>query len=337
MAEPEHVRVQPENGEYMIKLTKYDFIYHAHVKVGDADPALLQRQQTAVVAFLVRKMLDDLRAPGKIFVFRQNEPLLASDLVDLRQSLARYGRSTLLWIQEARPGHPPGTVDTIDPTLMTGYVRRLALRDSVPDLDAESWLVTLRHAYALWSASQTDVPDILAMTVPGPVMEAPRLDVAFGVDGNAAAAMGYGWSAPEDGFTWAIDDTSLLTLGELPHADDYWLEMDVVPYEVLPGLPAQHLDIAVNGEIVRSYDKLDRGRVACSVPGRLISGRSAIEIRLDHPNASSPSLMAREGDDRRLAIAFRSLSISCVMPPPSQRPAVPDIPVWGIPVWGMPV
>ena len=29
MADPAHIRIQPENGEYMIKLTKYDFIYHA--------------------------------------------------------------------------------------------------------------------------------------------------------------------------------------------------------------------------------------------------------------------------------------------------------------------
>ena len=26
---------EPENGEYMIKLTKYDFIYHAHAKIGE--------------------------------------------------------------------------------------------------------------------------------------------------------------------------------------------------------------------------------------------------------------------------------------------------------------
>ena len=60
MADPAHVRVQPENGEYMIKLTKYDFIYHADVKVGQADPEVLHRQQTRTVRFLVDKFIADL-------------------------------------------------------------------------------------------------------------------------------------------------------------------------------------------------------------------------------------------------------------------------------------
>src|ERR1700709_963317 len=41
IADPNHVRVVAENGEFMVKLTKYDFTFHAHVKVGDMAPDVL--------------------------------------------------------------------------------------------------------------------------------------------------------------------------------------------------------------------------------------------------------------------------------------------------------
>ncbi len=147
----------------MIKLTKYDFIYHADVKVGQADPEVLHRQQTRTVRFLVDKFIADLENPSKILVFRQNEPLSAHDLIDLRMALTDYGPSILLWVQEARPGHPPGTVVVADDTLMLGYVSRLATRRNVPDLDLPSWLTcaaqglcdaSYRRRDAVWSGAQ---------------------------------------------------------------------------------------------------------------------------------------------------------------------------------------
>jgi len=52
IADPDHIRLQPENGEFMIKLAKYDFVYHADAKVGHADPEMLHKQQTRAVGFL---------------------------------------------------------------------------------------------------------------------------------------------------------------------------------------------------------------------------------------------------------------------------------------------
>lgn len=52
----------------------------------------------------------DLEKPEKTLVFRQNEELSANDLLDLRAALTAYGPASLLWVQEARPGHPAGSV-----------------------------------------------------------------------------------------------------------------------------------------------------------------------------------------------------------------------------------
>ena len=309
LAAPEHVRVRAENGEYLIKLTKYDFIYHADVKVGAGDPEELQVQHTRSVRFLVDNLIEDLETPEKIFVFRQNEPLLAADLVDLRAALSRFGPATLLWVQEARPGHPPGSVDVIDATFMVGYVKRLAERSRVPELDAESWLVMLRQAWTVWPARHAD-PSAAPLIAP---QQRPlgRVDVVFGVEGNATDLAGFGWSKPENGFTWSIEDRSLLILDTPPDAGDYWLEMDVIPYIAPPQVTAQSLAVSVNGTEVHRFNPLARGMVGCSVPGGLVRGHPRVEILLEHPAAASPRDVAGENDERRLAIAFRTLSLIC--------------------------
>lgn len=304
MADPEHVRVQPENGEYMIKLTKYDFIYHAHVNVGEADPAALHRQQVRNVRFLIDKLVADLEKPEKIMVFRQNEELAANDLLDFRSALAVYGPATLLWVQAARPGRPPGTVTVVDDTLMVGYVTRLARRDNAPDFDLPSWLTMLRNAYAIRPAR----PAMPLQSAASP--SAPkRIDIVFGKEGNAAACLGYGWSGPENGFTWSIDERSVLTMAKPAASNSYRLEMEVVPFIAPPALAAQPLGVAVNGELVHAFDPLPRGKVECAVPSRLLFGRDAVEIVLDHPAATSPRAANGQNDERRLAVAFYRVSL----------------------------
>jgi hypothetical protein len=305
MADPGEVRVQPENGEYMIKLTKYDFIYHAHVKIGAADPAVLHQQQTRNVRFLIDKLVADLENPEKIMVFRQNEELSANDLMDFRRALAAFGPGILLWVQETRPSFPPGTVVVVDDTLMVGYVSRLATRQNAPDLDLRSWLSMLRKAHAIRPQAGTAVP------MKGAAASRPpkRTDILFGTHGNAAALTGDGWSGAEDGFTWAIDDRSVLTVSTPGAADRYWLEMDVVPFVAAPLVTAQKLEVTVNGELIHTFDPLPRGKAGCEVPNRLIHDRDTIEILLAHPGAVTPRAVAGEDDDRRLAVAFYSLSL----------------------------
>jgi hypothetical protein len=298
IADPEWIRIQPENDEYMVKLTKYDFVYHAEKKIGEADPDLLHGQQIRTVGFLARKLLDDLAHPTKIMVFRQNEPLTANDLIDLRVALAAHGPAILLWVQAAQPGHPPGSVVKVDDRLMVGYVSRLARREYVPDLDVASWLAMLRMAYRVHLGADRD-----AATAPA------RTEIVFGKAGNTAGCTGDGWSAPENGFTWAIGKRSVLTIPNPGPGSTFWLELDVVPFVAPPALPAQVLRVTVNGHLVHVFDPLARGVVGCTVPATAFDGRDAVEIAFDHPNAASPRAVAGEKDDRMLAVAFCRLSL----------------------------
>jgi hypothetical protein len=305
IADPEHIRIVAENGEYMVKLTKYDFTYHAHVLVGDMEPEALHQQQCRTIGFLAAKLIQDLENASKILVFRQNEALSGADLVDLRIALSAYGPNTLLWVQEACPGHPPGSVEVADEHMMVGYVRRLAERDSVPDLDFGSWMRVLRRASVI--ASQA----LEGRLVPVPEARPSRTELTFGLEGNAAPVLGWGWSGPEAGYQWAVGERSLLTIAVPGEADEYWLEMDVVPFVKPPLLPRQRLDVLIGDTLVHSFVSLPRGEVGCVVPGHLVAGQAEIEIVLDHPNAASPMLVAGEGDDRRLGVSFRRLALVC--------------------------
>jgi len=305
IADPNHIRVNGENGEYMVKLTKYDFTYHAHVNIGDIEPEVLHQQQIRTVRFLAEKLLADLENPSKILVFRQNETLLASDLIDLRIALSAYGPSILLWVQEACTGHPPGSVEVADERMMVGYVRRLADRENVPDLDLRSWMQMLRRAHAISLHARG------GRLVHAAVVSPTRTELTFGLEGNAMPRLGRGWSGPEAGHQWSVGERSVLTIDVPGKADEYWLEMDVVPYIKPPLLPRQRLDVLIDGTLVHSFVALPRGEVACVVPGHLVSGRSAIEIVLDHPHAASPMLVAGEADDRRLGVSFRRVALVC--------------------------
>lgn len=307
IAEPSHVRLSPENGEYMVKLTKYDFTFHAHVKIGEVDSDTLHKQQCRTVRFLADKLMRDLEKPEKIFVFRQNEPLSGGDLIDLRLALSAYGPGVLLWVQEACPGHPPGAVTLVDERLLVGYVRRLAPRDSVPDLDLESWLAVLRRAHRI----VTEIGSTRALPSVGRYIQSPRTEVLFGKEGNAEQWQGYGWSGSEAGYTWAVGESSLLTLENPGDSADYWLEMDVIPFIRPPLLPSQCLDIVVNDTLVHSFDPVVRGEIGCVIPGKLIAGRKTVDIVFSHPRAASPMLVANEGDDRRLGISFARVALVC--------------------------
>jgi hypothetical protein len=305
IGDPNHIRINVEHGEYMVKLTKYDFTYHAHVKIGEMEPEALHQQQIRTVGYLAAKLTADLENPSKIVVFRQNEPLLASDLSDLRIALAGYGPNILLWVQEACPGHPPGSVQVADERMMVGYVRRLAERDTVPDLDFSSWMQVLRRAHAIFLQARDG--RLVAAAAEPPA----RTELTFGHEGNAVPQLGFGWSGPEAGYQWAVGERSLLTIDVPGEAEEYWLEMDVLPFVRPPLLPRQRLDVMIGGTLVHSFIALPRGEVGCAVPGHLVAGRKQIEIVLDHPNAASPMLVAREKDDRRLGISFRRLALVC--------------------------
>lgn len=248
--------------------------------------------------------------PAKILVFRQNELLLPRDQALLRSALGQHGTNTILWVLQARPGHPPGTVEVADERLLLGYVRWLSPVGGSHEIDHASWLSVCRSAHDLWRSAQAwgstrGVATDSALSAARPIQGEAR----FGKGGNGPETTGFGWSVPDQGFTWAIGDCSLLLLQAPPKAERYVLDFDAIPFRAPPRVPGQRLSVAVNGTALAQFHLLPRGRSTCIVPGHLLDGRDKVEILLRHPDATRPCDVAADKDDRRLAIAFRSLAL----------------------------
>ena len=305
IADPDRIRIEPENGEYMVRLAACNFTRHADVKVGEMPPEAVHAQQCRVIRFLANKLIEDLQNPCKILVFRQNEALSAADLVDLRIALSGYGRNTLLWVQPACVGHPPGSVDVVDDQMMTGYVRRLADRDTVPALDVASWLQVLRSAHAIWQ--QADGGPL----VPPAHAAAPRTELTFGRDGNAGPSLGVGWSGAEAGFTWSIGERSVLTwpCQATPRTTGWKCRSARTSLRRCCLGSGWTSRSAERGSTVSPPCRVARSAVSCRAG--LVAGRDVVEVALQHPDASSPLLVEGHGDTRRLAVAFYRMTLVC--------------------------
>jgi hypothetical protein len=309
IAEPENVRPRIENGEYMVKLTEYDFIYHAFVLEHQMDLATLHPREVRRTAFLTRKLIADLETPEKLLVFRQNEPLDPHELAQLRAALDGYATHTMLWVVEAQPDHPPGTVEVVDEHLLRGYVRWLAPRSNATKIDHASWLSVCRTAHALWRSADTARTSLSTAARAVEQIRPSWVMALFGRDGNGPENTGFGWSDPENGFTWAFGDSSLLVLDAPSEAAHYRLEFDIAAFRAPPAVDGPHLSVSVNGTPAHQFYRLASGRSSCALPRHLLHGHDKVEILLEYPDLARPGDVSGAMDDGRLAIAFRSLTL----------------------------
>ena len=135
--------------EYAIRDTAVHLTFHTFQYEGEVDEATLLPQHAARLKFLRRELLDDLADGEKLCVFKQNAPVTEPAIRELHAALARHGRNTLLWVAQADPSHPPGTVERLDDGLLKGYVDRFAPYHNAHDLSFEVWLEICAAAHAL--------------------------------------------------------------------------------------------------------------------------------------------------------------------------------------------
>jgi hypothetical protein len=126
--------------EFMIHEKRYGLVYHTFVYEGERSPWLIREQEAARLKFLRRKLLEELEAAEKIFIYRFSGPISEEEILPLHLALNRYGPATLLWVVPSGPEFPPGTVEVLMPRLMKGYIDRFAPDDNAHDLSFDGWL-----------------------------------------------------------------------------------------------------------------------------------------------------------------------------------------------------
>ena len=150
---PEQVEIYTENNrELMVRIWPYLFQYHTHIQEGNIDVEVLRNQQIKAIKFLIRKMLEDLRAAEKIFIRKGPDSTTEAQMQRLLQALRRHGPVTLLWVVTQDEAHPMGSVEVVAPGLLKGHIDRFAPYDDAHDF-SRVWPDICRGAYRLWRAN----------------------------------------------------------------------------------------------------------------------------------------------------------------------------------------
>lgn len=152
-----HLKLEgkPERREFLVHESAYQLLHHTFVHEGEVDPEEFRGKEARRLVFLRDKLLADLAAGEKLWVWKSNLPLSYDDIRPLLDVLRRLGPNSLLWVVLADPEHPPGTVERVEDDLLKGYVDRFAPYDDAPNISFESWYAVSRAAYAFWNNPKT--------------------------------------------------------------------------------------------------------------------------------------------------------------------------------------
>lgn len=159
-----------------------------------------------------------------------------------------------------------------------------------------------------------------------PILLLGATDMIFGTAGNAAAHLGAGWSAQEDGACWATGARAEITL-PLPPCDappQAWcLELELAPFTAPPRLPSQRLALAIGDLRIVLPALQGISTVTVTLPPMPGAGWA---LTLLTPDAARPCDLLGGSDDRALSVSLRRLRLSPVAPltAPIQHPATAD-------------
>lgn len=198
---------EPGHQEYIVHETTYGLMYHTFLGPTDVTEATLRRNEAIRLRFLRRKLLADLAAAEKIFVWKANFPIARSRVERLLTALRRHGPARLLWVCAAGDvGGRAGDVERLADGLMRGLVDRFAPYDRMDDISHSAWFAVCEAAWRTLAAPSP--PD-----VDGPVILASLRDVlrAAEADPSVGGIRGVSQLAPAGSYTPAkpvLQDTA---------------------------------------------------------------------------------------------------------------------------------
>jgi tetratricopeptide (TPR) repeat protein len=148
----------PDHGgrpEYWTSDRKFHMAMRSFVFPDEIPHDRMFQQVTRRLQFLRSKLIDDLRAGDKIFVYKNMQRnLTAAEVTRLHEAVRRYGNNMLLYAQYADADHPFGTVEVNAPGLMIGYIDRFTHHPETNEYlgpSAEGFRRVCEEAVSLWT------------------------------------------------------------------------------------------------------------------------------------------------------------------------------------------
>lgn len=151
LGDPEFTRLaELGNGEYAIQDTRGYYLMHTFVRVGAVKADVFLQQQLRRIEFLKRKLIEDLTAGEKIFVYKSTfAQLTKEEAVNLHEALLRYGPNVLLGVSLEGDGRRAGAIEQLREGLMLGYLDKMIHSDRAQGLSLSVWHDLLREARAV--------------------------------------------------------------------------------------------------------------------------------------------------------------------------------------------
>ncbi len=141
VGDADHSELKVVNGEFIILTSRYEMIAHTFVFESSVSAEKFFPQQIKRISFLRRKILEDLRAAEKIFVYKYRFSLTDEQIDDLYSSMLQYSPdSKLLCVKLADDDHQSGTAVKAAPGLVVGYLQHF----STVDIRVADWEAVCR-------------------------------------------------------------------------------------------------------------------------------------------------------------------------------------------------
>ena len=133
--------------------------------------------------------------------------------------------------------------------------------------------------------------------------------LTFGSGGDAQRHLLEGWSIPEPGYAWAVDQRSAICISAPADMVTLALEVDLVPFVAPPLVQSQRLSIWC-GETLLGATILDRAATLCfDIPQSARAASGELVITLVCPDAAIPALLGLGNDQRRLGLMVRAMRL----------------------------
>jgi tetratricopeptide (TPR) repeat protein len=153
--ELDSTRVSADREEYITRDKRFVMESHTFVRTSDAPADRMYQQTCRRLQFLKRKLLEDLRAAERIFVYRAQFPIDDGTILAMHARLAHYGDNALLCVMRADEANRAGSVRQIARGVFAGYVAHF-LRDpgAHTGSDIDGWSSVCADADARWRATR---------------------------------------------------------------------------------------------------------------------------------------------------------------------------------------
>jgi tetratricopeptide (TPR) repeat protein len=154
VGEPENtvIDVWP-NGEYCVTDKRYSMLMHTFTYESVVDRNTFYAQQVKRGRFLKRKLIEDIEANQKLFIYK-SPTITKAQAHELKAAMREIGPAWLLVVLLAESGDNVGTVEQKEEGLLLGYIDVFP-NFQVPASDAilATWSLICERAFDLWKKS----------------------------------------------------------------------------------------------------------------------------------------------------------------------------------------